>query len=582
MKQRYAFIFLVLIFASTLSVAQVTVKFQKPDSWTAVSLYTWDAELLGGWPGASLTETDGWYTYTFDATFTAANLIFNNGGAGEQTVDYRATTDVCLKASTKTGTKYDITVVPCTAPGITVKFKKPAGWTEVRLYTYGPETTGGWPGAALTETNGWFTYTFDVSFTGANLIFNNGAAEQTEDYAITTDVCLEAASVLNANSKYDVTVVDCNPPVGMTVKFKKPTNWSAVSLYTYGPEVTGGWPGAVLTETNGWYTYTFNATFTGANLIFNNAGAGEQTEDYAITADVCLQASSTLNANSKYDVSSVECNPITYFTIKFQKPESWTAVSLYTWGPEAVGGWPGAALTETDGWYTYSMNASYTGAKLIFNNAGAGEQTADFVCVADVCLAPTGEKDGSNHYIVAPVPCTSGGITLTFQKPESWTNVNLYAYVNGNSIVGAWPGVALTQVNGVYSYTFDAKYTSVVIIYNNGTVQLPDTEVTSSTCYTSDGTSLTPVGCATITGISSMKENSFSMFPNPIVDKLNFNASVNIERISIYSINGEKVMAGEQLSKNGVLNVKSLKPGVYFVSVIFANGKQQSAKIIKR
>jgi len=488
MKKRYALVLLVLIFASTLSVAQVTVKFQKPASWTAVSLYTWGPELLGGWPGATLTETDGWYTYTFDATFTGANLIFNNAGAGEQTEDYVTSTDVCLAAGTtlKPNAKYDISVVLCTTPGMTVKFKKPTSWTAVSLYTYGPEVTGGWPGAALTETDGWYTFTFDATYTGGNLIFNNaGSGEQTEDYAITADVCLQAASVLNANTKYDVAVVDCNPPVGMTVKFQKPTSWTAVSLYTYGPEATGGWPGAALTETDGWFTYTFDAAYTGGNLIFNNAGAGEQTEDFVMTADVCLKAASVLNVNTKYDI----------------------------------------AVTS----------------------------------------------------------CTLPGFTATFKKPETWSNVNIYAYVSGNSIVGGWPGIALTEINGVYSYTFDAIYTSVVIIYNNGTVQLPDTEITSSTCLQStDGTTIQVVDCSTITAINAVKEKSFTIYPNPVADKLNFRTSNTIERVTICSLTGKNILTDARLSENGTLDVKSLKSGVYFVSVYYANGNQEVKKIIKK
>lgn len=309
MKRHYLLIVLGLLFATTMANAAITVKFQKPDSWTAVSLYTWGPEVLGGWPGAALTEENGWYAYTFDEAFTGANLIFNNAGAGEQTEDFVISATVCLKASSvlNGNGKYDVTVVPCDEPGMIVKFHKPASWTAVSLYTWGPEVLGGWPGAALTEVDGWYVYTFDAAFTGANLIFNNaGTGEQTEDYLISESVCLEASSTLNGNGKYDVTVVPCAEP-GMIVKFIKPTSWTAVSLYTWGPEVLGGWPGATLTEEAGWFTYTFDASFTGANLIFNNAGASEQTEDYLISESVCLQASSTLNGNGKYDVTEVSC-----------------------------------------------------------------------------------------------------------------------------------------------------------------------------------------------------------------------------------------------------------------------------------
>ena len=217
MKHLYLIVLTGLLFVTTQINAAITVKFQQPESWTAVSLYTWGPEVLGGWPGASLTQEDGWYTYTFDESFTGANLIFNNAGAGQQTEDFVISTSVCLQAAnTLNGNgKYDITVVPCDTEGIQVSFIAPESWTGVSLYTWGPEVLGGWPGASLTETGGWYTYTFDASFTGANLIFNNaGAGQQTEDYTISGSVCLQASNELNLNGKYDVTVIDCTTGIG--------------------------------------------------------------------------------------------------------------------------------------------------------------------------------------------------------------------------------------------------------------------------------------------------------------------------------------------------------------------------------
>jgi hypothetical protein len=309
MKRQYIMIMLGLLFASTFANAAITVKFHKPDSWTAVSLYTWGPEVLGGWPGAPLTEVDGWYEYTFDEAFTGANLIFNNGEGTQQTEDFVISSSVCLEAENTLNTngKYNISVVSCDPVGWTVKFHKPDSWTAVSLYTWGPEVLGGWPGAPLDEVDGWYVYTFDAAFTGANLIFNNGGmGEQTVDYVISGDVCLEASDTPNNEGKYDITVVPCNP-AGWVVRFIPPDSWTAVSLYTWDPEVLGPWPGATLTEVEGWYQYTFDGTFAGANLIFNNGGQGEQTEDYTISGDVCLQASNTLNTNGKYDVTVIDC-----------------------------------------------------------------------------------------------------------------------------------------------------------------------------------------------------------------------------------------------------------------------------------
>jgi hypothetical protein len=335
-----------------------------------------------------------------------------------------------------------------------------------------------------------------------------------------------------------------------------------------------------LKDSDGWYSYTFDASFTGANLIFNNAGAGEQTEDFPITISTCLQASSTLDANVKYAVTPVAC--VTGMTVKFKKPAGWTAVSLYTWGPEVLGGWPGATLTETDGWYTYTFDASFTGANLIFNNAGAGQQTADYPITASTCLQSSDSLDAGGKYDVTPVACATGGITVKVQKPAAWTSLYLYAYVNNSPIIGSWPGVALTvDANGWGSYTFDSSVTALsFIINNNSSLQAADTYITASSCFTSDGATLTLVDCST-TAVENVNEAPMTIYPNPIVDKINFTGTDNIQKVSVHSMTGQLVMSFTSLASKSAVDVKSLKPGVYFVSIDYTTGKNLTEKIIK-
>ena len=365
----------------------------------------------------------------------------------------------------------------------------------------------------------------------------------------------------------------------ITVTFQKPASWTSVSLYTWGPEALGGWPGASLTVTNGKWTYTFPDTFTGANLIFNNGEAGEQCVSMPVSASVCLQASDTKNAGGEYPVSVVPCTP-TGITVKFQKPDSWTAVSLYTWGPEVLGGWPGATLTATNGWYIYIFDAAFTGANLIFNNGGAGEQCVGLPVSSSVCLQASDTKNTGGEYPVTAVPCTTGGITVNFQKPAAWTAVNLYAYVNGAPIIGGWPGPSLTGVNGWYSYTFDASVTGVNLIFNqNGSPQAADTYVTASACFTSTGTDMTSVSCTTDVRETAVK--LFSIYPNPIVDKINFSAPENINRVSVFSITGENILNSTNVSKSGIIDVSTIKSGVYLINIYFSDGKKQVEKITK-
>ena len=81
-----------------------------------------------------------------------------------------------------------------------------------------------------------------------------------------------------------------------------------------------------------------------------------------------------------------------------------------------------------------------------------------------------------------------------------WNNVYLYAWdKNGNSICGAWPGRALTKDdNGRYTYAFSSTYTTVNIIWNNGSDQTSDiTDVTTSTIYTPSSSSGSSIWCST-------------------------------------------------------------------------------------
>ena len=274
---------------------------------------------------------------------------------------------------------------------------------------------------------------------------------------------------------------------------------------------------------------------------------------------------------------------VAQITVKFQKPAGWTAVSLYTWGPEALGGWPGTALTETNGWYTYTFDPAFTGANLIFNNnnSTANEQTVDYPIAASACIQSSSTKNTDGKYTLTTVACVSG-MTVKIQKPAAWTALYLYAYVNGSPIIGGWPGVQLSvDANGWGSYTFDASVTAVNFIINNSTgLQATDTYITASACYSSDGATLTSVDCTT-TAVSDVNVVPLTIYPNPIVDKLNFAGSDKIEKVSVHSLTGQLVLSVSSLSNKSAVDVKQLKSGVYFVSIDYSTGKKLTEKIIK-
>lgn len=70
------------------------------------------------------------------------------------------------------------------------------------------------------------------------------------------------------------------------------------------------------------------------------------------------------------------------------------------------------------------------------------------------------------------------GTTVYFQKPEDWSD-SICAYVYDESTgtvrqAAAWPGVPCTdEGDSLYSYTFDEDWDNVLIIFTDGTRQIP-------------------------------------------------------------------------------------------------------------
>lgn len=65
------------------------------------------------------------------------------------------------------------------------------------------------------------------------------------------------------------------------------------------------------------------------------------------------------------------------------------------------------------------------------------------------------------------------GDTVYVRVNNGWSKVNCYMWTDGLGSNASWPGKAMTKVeDGVYSYTLDNDYTSV--IFNNGSDQTKD------------------------------------------------------------------------------------------------------------
>lgn len=160
-----------------------TTYFKKPDHWTEVNIYYWNATPSApavNWPGVPMEDLgEGWYAFTFADEVTASNLIFNNN-SGEQTGDLYREGDGCFDYTDSFWTD------SCTLPGLKFWLEKPAHWSDnINLYFWGASVSGpGWPGEAMENLgDGWFFYQMPQGVRESNLIFNDadGSGEQTSD-----------------------------------------------------------------------------------------------------------------------------------------------------------------------------------------------------------------------------------------------------------------------------------------------------------------------------------------------------------------------------------------------------------------
>jgi len=264
-------------------------------------------------------------------------------------------------------------------PGITVVFQKPAEWVAANIYYWDAVTSPAveWPGTAMTDLgDGWYSFEFSEGSPSANVIFNDGAGNQTANLFRDSDGCYVESAWQDA----------CLPYLGdnqLNVTFEKPADWTNAFVYFWGtPETSAAWPGTPMDVISGnWVEYEFAVGTTSANIIFNN-GEGGQTGDLFREGDGCYDLAS--------DTWSDACDiPQPQLTIYFEKPAEWgEAMNIYHWSsaPEPAAAWPGVAMNVLgDGWFSYTFVEGVIGANMIFND-GDGNQTVDLFRDADGCF----------------------------------------------------------------------------------------------------------------------------------------------------------------------------------------------------
>jgi hypothetical protein len=103
--------------------------------------------------------------------------------------------------------------------------------------------------------------------------------------------------------------VNGQPAKGITVTFKKPTDWGTapVNIWAWTPtkDLFTEWPGELMEEgPNGWYSYTFDSSITSVNVIFSKNGTPQSVDILGVSKSTCYEID---NPNNKFTVKEVAC-----------------------------------------------------------------------------------------------------------------------------------------------------------------------------------------------------------------------------------------------------------------------------------
>ena len=84
-----------------------------------------------------------------------------------------------------------------------------------------------------------------------------------------------------------------------------------------------------------------------------------------------------------------------------------------------------------------------------------------------------------------------------------------------------------------------------------------------------------------VTSVSDLSKQVYSIYPNPVLDRLNFNIqhSNNTFTFELYDSQGRKLISKEIIN-NSQLNLEGLTKGIYLYNLII-DGEIQSGKLIK-
>lgn len=150
--------------------------------------------------------------------------------------------------------------------------------------------------------------------------------------------------------------------------------------------------------------------------------------------------------------------------------------------------------------------------------------------------------------------------TVTTRIDSAWTKVIFLGWV-------PIPGFPMTETDTAYNwFTEVSTHPFVSISYDNTGVS------TGGSFYAGDITSVHPPSQANI---------AFELVPNPVEEIALLSADRPVSSVTVVDIQGRQISEMEIKTAPALLNFETLRPGIYFLRVRFADGLVGTRRFIK-
>ena len=204
---------------------------------------------------------------------------------------------------------------------------------------------------------------------------------------------------------------------------------------------------------------------------------------YDITADLAGKKLTVVNAgdNPNPDPDPDPTPGTLTITGDYNIAYSGDKANVHYWGGSAPSSWPGVAMTTATGsdgktYKVAKIDATSTGC--LFNTNGDENKTGDLTYSGSFVMTDNGPSTtavtfkGGDNPGPDPIPDPSS-ITIYYDNSvTSWSSVNCYSFVGTTANNGAWPGKAMTLVEGkVYKATIPAGSS---VVFNGDSKQTVD------------------------------------------------------------------------------------------------------------